>query len=51
MVEFNNLKVSKQSKILRSFLKKQRFYRGLLESEKDRQNIKDIEQQKIISNL
>ena len=51
MYIFKELNVSEQSKIMRFFLRKQRFYRGLLEAEKDRRNIKDIEQQRIISNL
>lgn len=49
MVEFSSLKTSEQSKILRDFLKKQRFLKGRLEAEKDRRGIGNIEQQRIIS--
>lgn len=49
MVEFSSLKTSEQSKILRDFLKKQRFLRGRLEGEKNRRGIGSIEQQRIIS--
>lgn len=51
MTIFNDLKASEQSRIMREFLKKQRWYRGLLESEKDRRNIKDFGQQQYISRL
>lgn len=49
MVEFSSLKTSEQSKIVRDFLKKQRFLRGRLEAEKNRRGIGNIEQQRIIS--
>lgn len=49
MVEFSSLKTSEQSKILRDFLKKQRYLRGRLEAEKDRRGIGNVEQQRIIS--
>lgn len=49
MVEFSSLKISEQSKILRDFLKKQRFLNGWLEAEKNRRGIEGIEQQRIIS--
>lgn len=51
MIEFRYLKVAEQSRIMRVFLKKHRWHRGLLEAEKDRHNIKDIKQQQYISNL
>lgn len=51
MIEFRYLKVAEQSRIMRVFLKKHRWHRGLLEAEKDRHNIKDIKQQQYISSL
>ncbi|MEG0181639.1 MAG: hypothetical protein RR657_07070 [Peptostreptococcaceae bacterium] len=48
---YRDLKAAEQSSIVRKFLKKQRWYRGRLESEKDRPNIKDIKQQQYISGL
>lgn len=48
---FKDLEAKDQSRIMRVFLKKQRFYRGLLEAEKDRHNIKDEKQQQHISGL
>ncbi len=49
MVEFGSLKTSEQSKILRDFLRKQRFLNGWLEAEKNRRGIGNIEQQRLIS--
>ena len=46
-----DLKITEQSSIIRKFLKNQRWYRGLLEAEKDRRNIKDERQQQYISGL
>lgn len=51
MYIFKDLEVREQSRIMRGFLKNQRFYRGLLKAEKDRQNIKDINQQQYILGL
>ena len=51
MEVFKDLKVIEQSSIVRKFLKNQRFYRGLLEAEKDRHNIKDENQQHYIFGL
>lgn len=48
---FKDLESREQSRIIRVFLKKQRWYRGLLEAEKDRRNIKDKRQQQHISGL
>ncbi|MEG2415903.1 MAG: hypothetical protein RR942_13870 [Romboutsia sp.] len=48
---FKDLEVREQSRIMREFLKKQRWYRGLLESEKDRNNIHDEKRQIRILNL
>lgn len=48
---FKDLKVTEQSSIIRKFLKNQRWYRGMLEAEKDRRNIKDEKQQQYISGL
>lgn len=48
---FKDLEPKEQSRIMRVFLKKHRWHRGLLEAEKERHNIKDIKQQQYISNL
>lgn len=51
MYIFKDLEVREQSRIMRGFLKNQRFYRVLLKAEKDRHNIKDIKQQQYILGL